>query len=417
MTSEPTPRRAFVWVWLPGSTEPVVAGAVDAVDGELRFTYGKSYLARPDSVALQPATAASDGLPLVAGGQRPPVGLDAHGVVRDAAPDSWGQQVILRRHARTAAIDTADLPLLTYLLESGSNRTGALDIQTTADRYRPRVTHGTLDELVEAGNRLAEGLPFSQELDDALTYGSAVGGARPKALLADGGCELIAKFSVSTDVFPWMQAEAIGMELTRRCKVTTAPTRLISAVGRDVLLVERFDRPGDGARRHFLSALTLLGLHELAARHATYTDLVDLIRLRFTKPTATLHELFRRIVVNVIVGNTDDHARNHAAFWDGSTLELTPAYDVCPQPRTTGETFLAMAYGHDGERQARLDACVRAAAIYDLTAAQAATIVDECNSTIRDGYGDVCDELGVSDATRSLLWGRAIANPSIYYTD
>ena len=415
-TSDSSPRRAFVWVWLPGQSDPVVAGAVQADGAELVFAYGKSYLARRDAISLQPPTTErSAGLPLMAGTQRPPEGLDAHGVIRDAAPDSWGQQVILRRRVGRDAKDTGELPLMTYLLESGSNRIGGLDVQTRSDVYVPRVTHGSLDELVEAGDRLARGLAFTPELDDALTYGSSVGGARPKALLTDGDKDLIAKFSVSTDAYPWMQAEALGMELARRCGVRVAPTRLIRAAGRDVLLVERFDRPPDATRRHVLSALTLLGLHEMAARHATYTELVDQIRLHFINPEATLQELFRRIVVNVILGNTDDHARNHAAFWDGNHLELTPAYDICPQPRSTGEAFLAMTYGPDGERRARLAACVHAADIYGYTRAQAADLIEECVTTVRTQYRDACDDLGVTAAVRDRLWEREILNPSINY--
>jgi serine/threonine-protein kinase HipA len=416
-TSEASPQQAYVWVWLPGATDPVVAGIIQANAGELVFAYGRSYLERPNAIALQPDSVHGPGLPLIKGPQRPPAGLDAHGVIRDAAPDSWGQQVILRRQVGRNAVDTADLPLLTYLLESGSNRIGALDMQTAPDLYTQRSTHASLVELVEAGDRLARGVPFSRELDDALTFGSSVGGARPKALVTADGKEMIAKFSVATDVFPWMQAEALGMELARRCGVQTAPAKLITAAGRDVLLVHRFDRPGAGTRRQVISALSLLGLHELAARHATYTELADLIRLRFVAPTATLHELFRRIVVNVILGNTDDHARNHAAFWDGTTLELTPAYDICPQPRTTGETYLAMAYGPNGERRARLSACKVAATIYGLTGSKAASVIDECVTVIRESYDDACAEIGVSDAAHDLLLGRAIVNPSIFYTD
>ncbi len=411
MTSD-TPDHAFVWTWLPGSTEPVVSGRIDEAQGELVFTYGRSYLARADRIALQ-----HTGLGLVAGPQRPAVGLDAHGVIRDAAPDAWGQQVILRRRVGTTAKDTNDLSLITYLRESGSNRVGAIDVQASSDQFIARLTHAPLDELVEAGDRLARGVPFSPELDDALTYGSAVGGARPKALVSDGAREHIAKFSVSTDVFPWMQAEAIGMELARRCGVTTAPTKLIRAAGRDVLLVERFDRPGDGTRRSVLSALTLLGLHEMAARHGTYTDLIEVIRLRFAHPTNTRHELFRRIVVNIIVGNTDDHPRNHAAFWDGANLELTPAFDICPQPRNTGETSLAMAFGANGERRARLDACVAAAPLYELSRDAARDVIDGCVSTVREQFRDVCETEGATDATRDLLWERAVCNPSIFYTE
>jgi len=406
MTSDP----AFVWVWLPSCSTPVVAGRVDADGDDLVFTYGRSYLSRADAIALQHET-----LPLRAGQQRPPLGLSAHGAIRDAAPDSWGQQVVLRRQVGVPAKDTNELSLLTYLLASGSNRVGALDFQTTHDRFVHRVTHGTLDELVEAGDRLVRGLPFSPELDDALTYGSAIGGARPKALIAEGSREMIAKFSVSTDVFPWMQAEAVGMELARRCGVTVAPTRLIAAAGKDVLLVDRFDRPGVGTRRMVLSGLTLLGLDENAARYGTYTDLAGLIRLRFVEPTRTLHELFRRIVLNVLLGNTDDHPRNHAAFWDGAHLELTPAFDVCPQPRSTGEASLVMAFGGDGERRARLDACVRSAAWYGLSPTEASAIVDECTAIVTDQFDEVCSSVGASEATRDLLWERAVRNPSIFY--
>jgi serine/threonine-protein kinase HipA len=406
MTSD----RAFVWVWLPGRNEPVVAGRVDAVDSELQFTYGRSYLARPDAIALQP-----DGLPLEAGTQRPPVGFDAHGVIRDGAPDAWGMQVLLRRLLRTGALDTNELPLLTYLLESGSDRIGALDFQESATDYVPRATTGTLDELVTAGERLATGAPFSPEIDDALTYGSAVGGARPKALITDGPTELIAKFSVSTDSYPWMQAEAVGMTLAGRCGVEVAPTRFTRSAGRDVLLVERFDRPGGGTRRMVLSGLTLLGLHEMAVRHGSYVGLAELIRLRFTDPRATLRELFTRIAVNILIGNNDDHPRNTAAFWDGALLTLTPAYDICPQPRSTGETNQGMTYGPSGMARARLADLQEAAVIYQLSPREAAKIVERCTDVVRADFEPVCDEIGVSGATRDLLWERSIANPSVFY--
>jgi serine/threonine-protein kinase HipA len=405
---------AYVWTWLPGATEPVVCGRVDQYGSETRFTYGASYLARSDAIPLQPAD-----LPLAPGQQRPPVGLDAHGVIRDAAPDSWGMRVILRRLAGVAADDTDALPLVTYLLESGSNRIGALDVQGSPTEYVPRQTHGTLVEIVEAGERLAQGLPFSAEVDHALTHGTAVGGARPKALVVDDGPsarrELIAKFSVSTDAYPWVQAEAIGMETARRCGIDVPMTTLTTAAGQDVLLVERFDRPGDGTRRSVLSGLTLLGLHELAARHGSYVDLAELIRVRFDEPGATLRELFTRIVVNVLLGNTDDHPRNHAALWDGDTLRLAPAYDVCPQPRPTGEATQAMAFGPGGMRSARLATCIEAAGVYQLSRREATDIVERCTTVTCDDFTDISSAVGATGATQELLWGRAVANPSVFH--
>lgn len=410
-------RRAYVWTWLAGAAEPVVAGVLQQQGPELWFTYGRSYLRRSDAVPLQPAIRGGNrpGLPLREGPQRPPL-PPAHGVIRDGAPDAWGMRVILRRLLGTGAQDVDELPLLTYLLESGSNRIGCLDFQASSDRYVARRNTATLEDLLQAAERIEQGKPFSPALDDALVHGTAVGGARPKALLrAEDGTELIAKFSVSTDVFPWMQAEAVGMELARRCGVRTAPSRLVRVAGRDVLLVERFDRPGRGTREQQLSVLTLLGLHELAARHASYVDLSELVRLQFVDPESTRRELFTRIVVNVLVGNTDDHARNHAAFVRGDQLELTPAYDIAPQPRSTGEAAQAMAYGPDGTRAARLDAVASHGRVYGLAQAEAVEEVDRCRTLVTEQYHEVCGVVGADEATASRLWRRAVLNPSIEY--
>jgi serine/threonine-protein kinase HipA len=396
---------AFIWIWLPGTIEPVVAGRIDRVDLETRFTYGQSYLARNDAIALQP-----EGMDLRAGTLRPPLPLEAHGVIRDAAPDSWGMRVIARR----LGTDQDGLTLIDSLLESGSDRIGALDVQASADHYEARRGAVTLEEVVTAGERVARGEAFSPVLDEVLTYGTAIGGARPKALVDDGGRPLIAKFSVSTDVFPWIEAEAVGMELARRCGVQCASCNLTTAADRDVILIERFDRSGD-ERRHMLSALTLLGLHELMARHGTYVELADRIRLHFVEPEATVHELFRRLVVNVLVGNTDDHPRNHAAFWDGRSLRLTPAFDVSPQPRSPGEAEQLMAYSPDGEKRSRLATCIAASSVFLLSTSEAREIVDDCSTVVLEQYGDVCDALAIRDSTRVLLWRGAVANDSIFY--
>ena len=132
--------------------------------------------------------------------------------------------------------------------------------------------------------------------------------------------------------------------------------------------MSRFDRvPGTRQRRAVVSALTILELDELMARYASYADLAQIIRERFTDARASLRELFARITFNILTGNSDDHARNHAAFWDGEWLTLTPAYDICPQPRGGGETSQAMIIGADGFRMSQLAGCVERASTYLLT--------------------------------------------------
>src|SRR3546814_12149439 len=104
-----------------------------------------------------------------------------------------------------------------------------------------------------------------------------------------------------------------------------------------------------------VSALTMFELDEMMAPYASYETLAEIIRHRFTAPKATLRELFGRMVFNILCGNTDDHARNHAAFWDGKMLELTPAYDICPQSRTGNIASQAMLIvGNDRSEERRV---------------------------------------------------------------
>jgi serine/threonine-protein kinase HipA len=388
---------------------PVVAGLLEPAGELIDFTYGRSYLDRPDAIPLYLPE-----LPLQLGRQRPRAGLRAAGVISDAGPDSWGRRVVMHRlfgHARSDD-DLAELSVLTYLLESASDRTGALDFQESPDVYVPRQTGGTLEEMLTAADRLEAGEPLSPELDAALLGGSSLGGARPKATLDDNGRRLIAKFSSQTDTYPVVKAEGLALELARRVGLVTPDSEVIECLGRDVLIVERFDRTHTpGERRMVVSALTILELDELAGRHATYYDLADVIRERFTEPKQTLRELFSRIVFNICAGNTDDHARNHAAFWDGSTLELTPAYDITPQLRSGGEASQAMAIGRDGYRMSQLVGCVKNADTYLLSSLEAIEIIEHQVEVIKSQFAEAANKVQLSQAQRNLLWGRAFLNP------
>ena len=170
-------------------------------------------------------------------------------------------------------------------------------------------------------------------------------------MLRDGSVKYVAKFSSSSDAFNAVKAEFVAMRLAGLAGLAAAPVTLAQAMNRDVLLVRRFDRERRGSgwrRRAMVSALTLLGLDERMAAHASYEDLADIVRARFTAPARTLKELFSRMTFNILVGNTDDHARNHAAFCDGGDLALAPAYDICPQPRSGREASQAIVSRRSG---------------------------------------------------------------------
>ena len=403
------PVNVFVWVWLPAATEPVVAGRLIGRGAFTAFVYGRSYLERPEAVALYLPE-----LPLRRGEIAPRSGEIA-GCIADSAPDAWGRRVI--EHRRGA--DHADLSVVGYLMESGSDRVGGLDFQGSAVDYEARTGDAaSLAELLQAAERVESGMPLTPALDRALLHGTSVGGARPKATLTDGDRHLIAKFASTSDSYPVVKAEYAAMELARRAGISVAPVRLVRASGKDVLLVERFDRVAATGRRMMVSALTILELHDadgIAGRYATYTDLAHTIRSRFTSPRRTLHELFARITFNILVGNTDDHARNHAAFWDGAHLTLTPAYDICPQPRTGGEAAQAMAFGANGERLSQVARCVAHAADYQLTTAQARETIDRQITVIHDEWNEVRDLAAITDADAQHLQGRQFLNPYALY--
>ena len=404
MTSERT--SAFVWVWLPDALTPVVAGRLDEVRDVVVFTYGRSYLENPSAIPLYLPE-----LPLQRGQQLPLVG-DIAGCIADSGPDSWGQRVILNRLVGSSEQDTARLARLAYLLESGSDRIGALDFQESSSEYVPRSAgHATLDELAQSAQRVQNGVPLTLALDEALLRGSSIGGARPKALLKDSHRGLIAKFSSTSDTYPMVKGEFVAMELAARAGLDVAAVELTTALEKDVLLVERFDRTLTGARRALISALTILGLSEMNGRYATYYELADVIRDRFTEPEATVRELFARIVFNILVSNNDDHPRNHAAFWDGKSLPLTPAYDIAPQPRAGGETAQVMAIGRDGWRMSQVAGCIRYANEYHLSQSEAREIIDHEIDVIESNWDDVCDRAELTEVDRGLFRGRQFLNP------
>lgn len=408
MTSEPT--EAFVWIWLPGTEEPVVAGRLELDGGIVRFNYGRSYLDRREAIPIYLPE-----LPLQAGVIEPLHGLTMPGCIKDAGPDAWGQRVVMQHMLGAGATDgdPAVFGPLTYLLRSGSDRIGALDFQERSDVYVARdETSAALEELMEAADLVSQNLPLPPGLDLALLHGSSVGGARPKALVKGERGDMIAKFSAAADTYPIVKGEFAAMELARRAGLDVAGVQLEHVMGRDVLLVDRFDRvPGTEQRRALVSALTILELDELMARYASYADLAQIIRERFTDARRALRELFARITFNILTGNSDDHARNHAAAWDGEWLSLTPAYDICPQPRSGGETSQAMIIGTDGFRMSQLAGCVERASTYMLAEDEAREVIDNQIEVIEREWDAVCDQAGMSEVDRAFFWGRQFLNP------
>lgn len=319
----------FLW-WLAEPKRPVLIGELKLV----RSVRGVS-LCYADSWIGQ-GFALSEDLPLVSDQEFLPRERDtAAGAVDDARPDRWGERVI-------RFVDKPPrLSLLEYLYFAGDDRYGALGVSTSADRYLPRRL-GPLPKLADAEaifalvRRVLANEPVAPELKRLIAPGVTMGGAKPKALLDIDGEQWIVKFS-DGDATDSPLVEHASMTLAAHANICVARTLPIRLMYGHAIAVERFDRD-QGQRRHALSANVAL---KAAGESLGYPELAQLLRRRGVvagdRSTADMRELFRRMVFNILMDNTDDHEKNHTVLVDdAANYVLSPAYDVLPSGQALG---------------------------------------------------------------------------------
>ncbi|MDZ4812747.1 MAG: HipA domain-containing protein [Pseudomonadota bacterium] len=416
MTSN-EPGECFVYITLPGQTEPVTAGrfalAVDRRGAEEgRFVYGRSYLERPNAVALDPvelklstrtcATAALGGV---------------FGALRDASPDYWGRSVI-QRH-----LGKAKQGELEYLLFSPDDRAGALGFGLNQTPPAPKRTFNqTLDLAKVQGIADAivadEDIPAGaaqEQVENLMLIGTSMGGARPKAVVEDEAGLWIAKFNRPDDVWNSARVEHAMLVLARACGLTTAESRVIEVAGRDVLLVKRFDRERTAAgylRARMISALTLLRSEDTYQSRDkwSYVLLAEEVRRICAEPGQNAAELFRRMCFNALISNIDDHPRNHALIAKDADWKLSPAYDLTPAvPVSMDRRDLAMECG-DAGRFANAGNLFSQSARFLLGPGDAAAIIDTMEEQVRDTWYATVRGAGVSERDCEQI-ARAFAYP------
>jgi len=323
-------------VYIDVEDEPVRVGRLWArtrgAKESASFEYAKDWLAHPRSFALDPALPLGSGLfhtehPLF-------------NAFSDPAPDRWGQ-TLMRRNERARARREGRQPRtllhVDFLaLVDDATRLGALRFKDpngasflAADGKRiPPVLE--LPRLLAATSRILEDRETDEDLQLVLAPGTSLGGARPKASVRDAnGRLLIAKFPRKDDEWPLTRWEATTLALAEKAAIEVPPWRLEVIAKRAVLLVERFDRK-DGRRIPFMSALTAVGATESDGR--SYIEIADALRTDGAEVTRDLRQLWRRMVFNILVSNTDDHLRNHGFLRAARGWRLSPAYDMNPMP-------------------------------------------------------------------------------------
>lgn len=397
-------QEAYVWIFLPGKTNAVVAGKMTEENALYSFRYGQSYLENSMAMPLSPFE-----LPLTSDIFFP-TGLNVMpACIRDAGPDAWGRRLIDYKYANLHANE------LDYLLLSGSNRIGALDFQESSKNYLPRESKNvSLEDLLQVSELVLAEKPIPKALEYALIRGTSVGGARPKALIQHQGKEYIAKFGLTQDTFNPIKAEFIGMQLAKAVGIDVPSVFLQKALHKDILMIERFDRVplAEGmSRKLMLSALSLLKLNEMEARYASYIDLSEIIRQSFKNPKRQMQELYKRLIFNILIGNTDDHARNHSAFWDGQHLELTPAYDICPQSRIGREATQAMAIQGAEGNFSTLNNVLSVCEYFQIDHLKAKEMIEKMIQGIKENWETVCEAAKISLTDKEKLWEKSVLNP------
>jgi serine/threonine-protein kinase HipA len=422
MISEPSPTGCFVYITLPGATEPVTAArfelTTDRTGAALgRLVYGKTYLARGDAVPFDPVE-----LRLGSRVYETTVMNGVFGALRDAGPDYWGRRIIERR------VGKATLSELEYLLGSPDDRAGALGFglgpkpPAPQRKFNQTMLLARLQAIADAVVNDEE-LPADPDITQAeelLLAGTSMGGARPKATVEDDAGLWIAKFNRPDDQWDNARIERAMLTLARACGIATAESKLVSIGGRDVLLVKRFDRQKTDAgyrRARMVSALTLLRTDDSPQSRDkwSYVRLVEELRRVSAEPKEDAAELFRRMCFNALISNTDDHQRNHAILAKARDWKLSPAYDPTPMPlvslerRDLKRTDLAMICGDQG-RIANAANLLSQAARFLLPDDEARRIVDAMRDRVRDTWYDEARTAGVSEKDCERLAG-AFANP------
>jgi serine/threonine-protein kinase HipA len=397
-----------VFIFLKAESEAVPAGRLALEEEGIKvissqFGYGKRYLERKNAAPIDPISLPLEGA--VSGQERlyaPANDLEMFGAVRDAMPDAWGRRVIENKlRAEPNSLRESD-----YLMHAGSNRFGALDFRADIhDKAESRLLPGSADlpYLLDAAEKVQNHEPVPEHLRQIFDAGPSMGGARPKAIIARNGRAWLAKFEAKGDPFNIPTIEQASLELARRCGLNVPRTELLTVANeKKVMLIERFDRAYDQVghefRRHVVSALTLMGLHESESPDSSYAAIADRLAHVGAKDSvkADREELFARMVFNILVSNDDDHLRNHAFIWDdeGNGWRLSPLYDVLPKPQRGTERYLHLGVGVRG-RLATLDNALTHAGRFGLLADTARAIIERVSMEVREWRTFFEGEMGV----------------------
>lgn len=393
-------REIFVYADLNGESHLV--GTLWTRQGKSResasFEYDKTWLSNPKQFALEPALQLSEGTQHTDGNRA------LFGAIGDSAPDRWGRVLIQREERRKARKEERTPRTLSeadYLLGVGDiTRQGALRFATDkGGEFLAPQDKTTIPPLIRLGELLgAATRVLSDEEDESdlrllLAPGSSLGGARAKASVLDNdGTLSIAKFPQADDTWSVTLWEAVALDLAKRAGISTPAHRIEKVSNRNVLILKRFDR-NSNIRIPFLSAMSMLSA--IDNEEHSYLEIADAIRLYGNRPEHDLQQLWRRIVFNILISNTDDHLRNHGFLYEDMGWVLSPAYDLNPTPVDIKRRILSLAIDKE-DATASMELAYQVAYLFGLKPVGAKHIAYEVGRAVKD-WRECAGEHGINN--------------------
>ena len=348
------------------------------------FEYDQNWLRYSKRFALEPS------LKLLEGTFHTPADRTLFGSIGDSAPDRWGRLLIRRMERRKAGNDKKiprSLGEIDYLLGVFDElRQGALRFSKILDgpylSFKDDFTIPPLldlPKLLSASQRLLNDHETDDDLRLLLIPGSSLGGARPKASVRDRNRRLfIAKFPHKDDEFNVVIWEAVALKLAEKAGIHIPKWQLKKIANKPVLILKRFDRDGN-QRIPFLSAMSMLEAQEREQR--SYLEIAYALIQKGSQPNKDIKELWRRLVFNILISNTDDHLRNHGFLYNGMGWCLSPAYDMNPTPIEVRPRMLTTAIDFENNT-ASLDVALSIIDELRLTKQQAYQIISEVTQSV-----------------------------------
>lgn len=390
--------RAYVFT-LSKKNERILVGEIKTSNLMGEFQYDSEWLAHPDAYPLDPVN-----LPLS------PIRYRVHnlknmfGVFSDAGPDSWGERVLLQHHRSLPRNETERLLRLSGM--------GVGCLQFSLSRTRPKTIPElpTIDRLLRLSNATENLLLKDQLTSDELVLlepGSSMGGARPKVTICDEKDVWLVKFSRPDDLIDIPKVEYACMQLLTHLGINVPETKLITlGQGKSAYMIKRFDKIIDHPI-HYISAHSLFNTDRVRlirdAHHdpCSYIALARHLRAHSANPIDDCQELYARMIANVLLRNTDDHARNHGMIFDVSTSKwrLAPVFDVLPNLSSQGEQ--ALGIGTHG-RESTIDNLLTASSAFGLSHKQASQRIETIKNVIKE-WNQHFSACGVSNANLKLL--------------